>query len=85
MLASTDRPGVYHITDEDASVTNLTRMGDPQDYLNSGVQNDITTDNGQCYTLYDIRTILDTTINSLLTALTNTMHVVVFKPVNVRT
>jgi hypothetical protein len=44
MLASTDRPGVYHITDEDASVTNLTRMGDPQDYLNSGVQNDITTD-----------------------------------------
>ena len=54
MLASTDRPGVYHITDEDAPVTNLTRMGDPQDYLNSGIQYHVTADDGKRHTLYDI-------------------------------
>ena len=85
MIASANRPCVDDIADKDSSVANLTRMGHIQYHLNGRFQQHVAAYNGDGYTLNDIGTILDSTINTLLTTLTDTMHVMILKPVDVRT
>jgi hypothetical protein len=59
-------------------------MGYFQNYLYGGIEEYVATHNGDGYTLYDVGAVLYTTIDALLTTLTDAVNVVVLKPVDVR-
>ena len=53
-------------------------------HLHGGFDKLVATNDGQCHTFYNVGRVLNATIDTLLSALTNAMHVVILKPVDVR-
>ena len=84
MFSGTDRPGVYHITDENTSVADLTSVSHAQDNVYGGLNKLLTAHDGYSHALYHVSRILNTAIDALLATLSDTMHIVVFEPVDVR-
>ena len=84
MFACTDAPCVDHVAYKDAPIANLTRMGRLDNDFYGRLHKLVATNNGQRHTLDDICRILDATIDAFLSALTDTIHVVILKPINVR-
>ena len=84
MFAGTDAPCVNHVAYEDAAVAYLACMCCFDDHLHGGLDKLVATNDGQCHTFYDVGRVLNATIDTLLSALTNAMHVVILKPVDVR-
>ena len=85
MLTCADAPCVNHFADEDASVADLTRMSCFDNDIHGRLNELVTADNGDGHALNDIRRILHATIDSFLTALADSVYVMIFKPVDVRT
>ena len=83
VLTGANAPRVYHVAHEDAAVAYLARVGYLQNHLYRGVEEYVATNDGDGHALDDIGTVLDATIDALLTALADAMHVVVLKPVDV--
>ena len=83
MLAGTDGPGIDHVADKDAAVSDLTGRCRLEDDLDGRIDKLITADDGQRHALDHVRGILDATVDALLAALADTVHVVVFEPVDV--
>ena len=84
MFACTDAPCVNYVADKDAAIANLTRMGRLDNDFYGRLHKLVAANNGQRHTLYDIRRLLDTTIDAFLSALTDAVYVVILKPINVR-
>ena len=84
MFACTDAPCVDHVAYKDAAVANFARVSSIDDDFYRRLHKLVAANNGQRHTLDDIRRILDATIDAFLSALTDTMHVVILKPINVR-
>ena len=58
-------------------------MGHLQDDLHGWVEEHVAADNGDGHALNDVCGILHATVDTLLSALTNAVHVVILKPVDV--
>ena len=84
MFTSTDAPRVDHFAHEDSAITNFTRMGYFENNFHRWFNKLVATYDGQCHALYHVRRVLHTTIYSFLSTLTDTMYVVVLKPIDVR-
>ena len=84
VLARANTPRVDHLTDEDAAVAYLARMGYVQDDLHRWLHKLVAAHNGQRHALYHVRRVLHTTVDSLLSALADAVNVVVLEPVDVR-
>ena len=84
MLASADAPHVNHVAHEDAAVAHLACMRSLDNHLYGRLDELFAADDGQCHTFYDVRRVLNATIDTLLSALTYAMHVVILKPIDVR-
>ena len=76
-------PGVYYVTDKDASVSNLARMGLAQKDLDCRFHEDVTAYDGQGNALDDIGGVLDAAVNPFLSALADAVYAVILKPVDV--
>ena len=84
ILTRAYRIGVDDIAYKDATISYLTRMSHLQNHLDGRIKNNISTHDGDSYTLDDIRRILNATVYTFLTALPDTMHIMVLKPVDIR-
>jgi hypothetical protein len=84
MIAGAYGVTVYHVAEENSSVTHLASMSHIHYNLNGRFNELLTTDDGDSHTLNDVCGILHTTIYSFLTALTYTMHIMILEPVDVR-
>ena len=84
MLASANGPSVYDIAHKDAAIANLARMGYLQNDLHRWIEEYVATHDSDSHTLNYVSTILYSAVYPLLTALTNAMHIVVLKPIDVR-
>ena len=83
ILTRADAPRVNDITDKDASVSYLARVGYFQEYLNRWLHDDIPTYNRYGNSLYHVRGILHATIYALLTTLADAVNIMILKPINV--
>ena len=84
MLAGSDAPCVNHFAHEDAPVADFARMCCFCNYLDGRLQELVAADDGYCYTLDNVRRILHATVDAFLSALTDSVYVVILKPVDVR-
>jgi hypothetical protein len=84
VLARTYRIGVDDVADKDTTIADFASVGYSQNNLYGGIEEYVTTHNGDGHALDDIRAILYTTIDAFLTALSDAVYVVVLKPVDVR-
>ena len=83
MLTRTDRVAVEHIAHEYTTIAYVAGVSRLKEYLDGTLQELITADDGDVHTLNHIGAINYTTIDTLLTALSDAVAVVIFKPVDV--
>ena len=84
MFARANAPCVNHVAHEDAAIAHLARVCHLQDHLYRRLHEVVAAHDGQRYALYHVRRILHTAVYPFLSALSDAMHVVVLKPVDVR-
>ena len=83
VVASTDGVTVDHITEEYTSIAHFTRMGYVHNHFDGGFYKHLTAYNTNLHTLDDISGILHSTVDALLATLSDTMNIMIFKPVDV--
>ena len=84
VLPCADGPGVDHVADKDTAVSDLTRRRRLEDHLDGRIDELVTAHDGQRHALDHVRGILDATVDALLAALADAVHVVILEPVDVR-
>lgn len=83
VFASAYGIGVYYVADKDAPVANLARMRHAQNNLDGRLYKLVAAHDSDGHALYNIGRVLYATIDAFLAALPDTMHVMVFEPVDV--
>ena len=83
VLACSDAPSVNHIAYKDTTVADFACVGYLQNDLHRWIEENVATHDGDGDTLDHIGAVLYTTIDSLLTALSDAVNVMVLKPVDV--
>ena len=83
VLACANAPSVNHIAYKDTTVADFTCVSYLQNNLYGWIEKNVAAHNGDGHALDYVGTVLYTTIDALLTALTNAVNVVVLKPVDV--
>ena len=83
VLACANAPSVNHIAYKDTTVADFTCVSYLQNNLYGWIEEYVAAHNGDGHTLDHVGTVLYTTRDALLPALTNAVNVVVLKPVDV--
>ncbi len=84
VFSSSDRPCVDDVTYEDASVAYFTSLSSVDNHLDGRRHKLVAAYNADGYALNHIGRILNAAVYSGLPALSDSVHVVVFKPIDVR-
>lgn len=83
MFTGADAIAIEHVTDKDTTIAHLTGMCHLEENTHRALKELIATDNRNVHTLNHIGAINHTTIDALLTALTDAVTIMILKPVNV--
>ena len=83
VFASAYRPAVDNVAEEYAAVTNLAGVGCFEEYIYGVVYANFAADNGNCHTLNHIGVVNHATVYPFLTRLTDSVYIVILKPVDV--
>ena len=83
VFAGAYRPAVDNVAKEDTAVADLACVGCFENYIYGVFYAYFAADNGKCHTFNHIGIVNHATVYSLLTRLTDSVYIVILKPVDV--